>query len=282
MNLDTDTGDVGAVTKEVKRLYQTMFPDGDAEFVSRAIGWTEVCFTGRHPGYQAIDARFHDFEHTLQGTLCQARLLFGRHRAGAEPRITQSWFELGLLAILLHDSGYLKEANDTEGTGAKFTFIHVERSTTFARQLLEAKGYSTPQTDAVQRMIQCTGVKVALSALPFAGEAERLLGYALGTADLLGQMAAPDYIAKLPVLYEEFAEAARYEGQNARATFQFSSVQDLLRKTEGFWRHYVLPKLDHDFRGLHRFLNTPYPDGPNPYRDRIEANLLELHQSRPS
>ena len=280
MHLDIDTRDVAAVTAEIKRLYQIMFPDGDAEFVPRAVGWTQACFTGRHPGYQAIDAQYHDFEHTLQGALCQARLLFGRHGDGAEPRLTQSWFELGLLAILLHDTGYLKALNDTQGTGGKFTFIHVERSTTFARRLLEAKGYSTPQTDAVQRMIQCTGVQVALPAVPFAGEEDRLLGYALGTADLLGQMAAPDYVAKLPVLYEEFAEAARYESQDARATFQFSSVQDLLRKTEGFWRHYVLPKLDHDFSGLYRFLNTPYPDGPNPYLDRVEANLLALRQSR--
>lgn len=100
MRLDIDTRDVAAVTAEIQRLYQIMFPDGDAEFVPRAVGWTQACFTGRHPGYQAIDARFHDFEHTLQGTLCQARLLFGRHRAGAEPRITQSWFEL----LELHQS----------------------------------------------------------------------------------------------------------------------------------------------------------------------------------
>ena len=278
MNLDTDTGDVGAVRNEVKRLYQKMFPHGDAEFVSRVIGWIEVCFTGQYPGFQAIDARYHDFEHTLQGTLCQARLLFGRHRSGAEPRITQPWFELGLLAILLHDTGYLKEVSDTEGTGGKFTFVHVERSQAFARQLLAAKGYSTNQTNAVQRMIQCTGVKVTLNTMTFASDEERLLGYALGTADLLGQMAAPDYVAKLPILYEEFAESALYEGLDASSPFQFSSVQDLLGKTESFWRDYVLPKLNRDFDGLYRFLNTPYPDGPNLYLDRIEANLKELRR----
>ena len=37
----------------------------------------------------------------------------------------------------------------------------------------------------------------------------RIVGFALGTADLLGQMAAPDYVDKLPVLYDEFVEAAR-------------------------------------------------------------------------
>ena len=234
MNLDTDTGDVGAVTGEVKRLYQKMFPWGDAEFVPQVIGWTDRCFTGQHPGFQAIDARYHDFEHTLQGTLCQARLLFARHCAGAEPVITESWFELGLLAILLHDTGYLKEANDTDGTGGKYTFVHVERSQTFAYQLLVSKGYTHSQACAVQRMIQCTGVKVMLSAVTFASDEERLLGYALGTADLLGQMAAPDYVAKLPILYEEFAESARHERLGANLTFLFCSAADLIGKTEGF------------------------------------------------
>jgi hypothetical protein len=278
MNLDTDTRDVGAVTNEVSSLYQNMYPHGDAEFVSRAIGWAEVCFIGQYPGFQAIDARYHDFEHTLQGTLCQARLLFGRHRAGTEPRITQSGYELGLLAILLHDTGYLKEVNDTEGSGGKYTFVHVERSQAFARQLLAAKSYSADQASAVQRMIQCTGVKATLSTLTFASDEERLLGYTLGTADLLGQMAAPDYVAKLPILYEEFAESTRYQGPDASSPFVFSSVQDLLGKTESFWRDYVLPKLNRDFGGLYRFLNTPYPDGPNPYLDRIEANLQELRR----
>jgi hypothetical protein len=281
MDLDTDTRDVAAVTAEIERLYQSMFPHGDGQFVARAIGWTQVCFAGQYPGFQAIDARYHDFEHTLQGTLCQSRLLFGRHAAGALPPITQPWFELGLLAILLHDTGYLKEITDTVGTGAKFTFVHVERSKAFARHLLAARGYSDQQITSVQRMIQCTGVKVPLKALAFSSDEERLLGYTLGTADLLGQMAAPDYVAKLPILYDEFAESARYEGLDASSSLPFSSSLDLLRKTDAFWQHFVLPKINHDFGGVYRFLNHPYPDGPNPYLDRIQANLKELRRRCP-
>jgi len=36
-----------------------------------------------------------------------------------------------------------------------------------------------------------------------------------------------------------------------------------------------------DFGGLHRFLNDPYPSGPNPYFQRIEANLERLRQRMP-
>ena len=57
-------------------------------------------------------------------------------------------------------------------------------------------------------MIRCTGVNAALSVIPFQSEMEKVAGFALGTADLLGQMAAEDYVDKLPILYAEFAEAA--------------------------------------------------------------------------
>ena len=70
-----------------------------------------------------------------------ARLLRSRHYAGAQPRLTQRIVELGILAILLHDTGYLKKRNDTDGTGAKYTVVHVTRSAEFAAQLLAEKGF---------------------------------------------------------------------------------------------------------------------------------------------
>ena len=109
-------------------------------FVPQALAWFKDCFSGRYKDYQAIDARYHDLEHTLQGTLCMARLLHGRHLAHGQPTVTQSAFQLGLLAILLHDTGYLKKRSDIGGTGAKYTLTHVTRSVQFAEEFLEEKG----------------------------------------------------------------------------------------------------------------------------------------------
>jgi hypothetical protein len=39
-----------------------------------------------------------------------------------------------------------------------------------------------------------------------------------------------------------------------------------------------VPKLQRDFRGLYRFLSNPYPDGPNAYVDRIQANIEKLRR----
>ncbi len=276
------TNDPTAIEVEVQAACRAMFPQADPLFVPRVFGWAIECFTGSYQDYQAVDARYHDFEHTLRGTLCLARLLRGRHLAGAQPRFTQPMFQLGLLAMLLHDTGYLKKRDDTQGTGAKYTVTHVQRSAEFARDLLQEKGFNATDIKAVQHMIRCTGVNAALSVIPFQSELEQVAGWALGTADLLGQMAAEDYVDKLPILYAEFAEAAAYSKDRTHFIAMFSSAEDLMRKTPAFWENFVRLKLDRDFGGLHRFLNDPYPSGPNPYFERIEANIQRLCQRMPA
>jgi hypothetical protein len=270
------TNDPTAVEMEVQAAYQAMFRDVEILFVPRVFGWVIECFTGNFRDYQAVDTRYHDFEHTLQGTLCMARLLRGRHAAEAQPRLAPKMFQLGIVAILLHDTGYLKQRGDTEGTGAKYTVTHVGRSATFAARLLGEKGFNSGDIQAVQNMISCTGVNANLDAIPFQNEMEKIVGFALATADLLGQMAAEDYVEKLPVLYEEFAEAASYSKEGAQFVATYTSATDLLKKTPMFWKNYVLARLDREFRGLYRFLSDPYPSGPNYYLERVEANMERL------
>ena len=270
------TKDPTAVEVEVQSAYLQMFPGGDRLFVPRVFGWVIESFLGNYADYQAIDARYHDLEHTMQGTLCMARLLRGRHAAGAEPVLSQRMFELGLLAILLHDTGYLKRRGDTKGTGAKYTITHVTRSAEFASRILKEKGLKDSEIKSVQNMIRCTGVDAALDMIPFGSDEERVVGFALGTADLLGQMAAEDYVEKLPVLFSEFAEAAEYSHDQASLVAMFSSAEDLMRKTPMFWENYVKPKLDDEFLMLHEFLRDPHPNGENEYEDRIEENMERL------
>jgi hypothetical protein len=274
-----NTRDPSAVEGEVQRAYSEMFPQGDAEFIPmifrRAVSW----FSGSYRDYLPIDAHYHDLEHTLQGVTCMAGLLHRRHILGLQPRMTQRMFELGMLAMLMHDTGYLKKRGDSGGTGAKYTLIHVDRSIEFAGELMLSLDFPIEEILAVQNMIRCTGVNVKLESIEFQGEMERVAGFALGTADLLGQMAAPDYVDKLPVLYSEFAEAARYspDGKMKAGGF-FTSAEDLMQKTPLFWENYVRTKISREFLGLYRAFNNPYPDGPNSYIVRIEANIARLRR----
>ena len=272
------TKDVKAVEVKVLSAYLEMFPRGDSSFVPTVFGWASDYFGGRYRDYQAVDASYHDEEHTMQGTLCMVRLLRGRHHTGCEPPLTEHMLQLGILAILLHDSGYLKKRDDTEGTGAKYTVTHVSRSADFSAELLGDKGYNTTDIRAVQNMILCTGINANLAAIPFQSELERLVGYALGTGDLLGQMAAEDYVEKLPVLFEEFAEAARYAQDRKQSIPTFNSPTDLLQRTPAFWEDFVKPKLEKDFKGAYQFLNKPYPSGANEYVRHVEANIDRLRK----
>jgi len=278
MSRAVDTRDAFAVEDEVHSIYATLFPGAARDFVRLAFGWTAKCFAGGHPDYLPIDARYHDLEHTLQGALCLARLMRGLDAAGAAPALTARAFELGILAILFHDTGYLKARADTEGTGAKYTAVHVGRSAAFAEGFLAPKGFTPAEVRAVQNMINCTGINTDLQAIRFQSELERTIGYALGTSDLLGQMAAPDYVERLPVLYQEFTEAARHAPPESAHLFAYKSAEELMRNTPTFWEKYVLPKVNGDFGRLYPFLRDPYPDGPNDYLQRIEANIERLRQ----
>jgi hypothetical protein len=278
MFLPVVTKDPTAVEVEVQTAYLAIFPKGDRLFVPRVFGWAIECFTGNYADYQAVDAQYHDLEHTLQGTLCMGRLLHARHRARVRPAITEKFFQLGIIGILLHDTGYLKHRRDTKGTGAKYTATHVQRSAEFAQQLLGEKGFSPTDIKSVQNMIRCTGIEAPLTKIPFQSELEKIVGHALATADLLGQMAADDYVDKLPILYAEFAEAAKHDRGHTDFISKFGGARDLIQRTPTFWHEYVLPKLERDYCSLHRFLNDPYPDGPNWYVGRIEANMRRIAQ----
>jgi hypothetical protein len=273
-----DTRQPALVEAEVQKAYLEMFPQGNRKYIPMIFQWADEWFTGRYKDYQKIDAHYHDMEHTLQGVLCMAQLLLKRHSRQHQPLLTQRMFELGMLAILMHDAGYLKHSGDADGTGAKYTLTHVDRSIEFAGEFMVSQDCPIEEILAAQNMIRCTGVNVKLDTIQFQSELERIVGFSLGTADLLGQMAAPDYVDKLPILYSEFAEAASFNSGKMKAGGFFSSAEDLVSKTPMFWEKYVQPKIDREFLGLYRYLNEPYPDGPNPYVERVEANMARIRR----
>jgi hypothetical protein len=277
-----DTSNAISVAGAVRAIYKDMFPTGDDSFVEQAFHWIQECFEGNCAGYQALNVSYHDEEHTLQGTLCLMRLLHHRHLTRGEPVLTDKMFKLALLAILLHDTGYLKRTDDLDGTGAKYTLTHVRRSADFAREFLGARGFPDADIAAVQNMIRCTGVNVDVDSIPFSSPLEKIVGFALSTADLLSQMAADDYVDKLPALFEEFAEAARHGGQQGKKTVFFNSAEELIRKTPQFWQGYVWPKINDGFGQLYRFLSDPYPDGPNEYIESVKANMARIERQWPA
>ena len=273
-----ETKNPSQVESAVRSIYFSLYPKADPSDVPKWFSWAMNCFEGKHPGYLPIDMKYHDVEHTLLVALCLARLLEGRQLNRTEPPLTQHQFKLALLAVLFHDTGYLKRTDDQDGTGAKYTLIHVDRSAEFAAQFLAGKGFIPKEIMAIQNMIHCTGVSMDLEVIPFHDDLEQILGFALGTADLVGQMADPNYLQKLPVLYLEFEECRQFYNGEVPARLVFASVDDLVQKTPWFWEKYVRPKIHKDFLGLFSFLARPDQAGRNEYIERIEANIAKLRQ----
>lgn len=277
-----NTRNPAEVLEACREAYRVITGHDDGGLLDRGFRWIDDAFAGRNEAYEPLDTRYHDLEHTLQGALCLARLLRGWHACGGLPALEEPVVRLGLLAILLHDTGYLKPRGDRDGTGAKFTLVHVRRSAEFAEHLLTREGFAPADARAVGQMIQCTGCNVDVSALHFRSDVERLVGYALASADLLAQIAADDYLEKLPFLYEEFAEAQHAATGGASTAVTFASPEELRRQTPAFWDHYVMPHLETVYRGVYRYLADPPPHGVNAYLRQAEANIARLRPPLPS
>jgi hypothetical protein len=107
---------------------------------------------------------------------------------------------------------------------------------------------------------------------------EREIGCILGTADYLGQMSAPDYLEKLPILYEEFKEGG---------VPGYISAQDLMEKTPSFFEDVVMRVLSEDFHCVYQLAASHF-GGKNLYIEGIEKNIellrssLKMETKRPS
>ncbi len=264
---------VSSTAAAARAHLRTISPDASGALIDDVSALVEKLFAGRHPQYQRADLKYHNLAHTLLATQCFIDLAEGRVRHGATPVFTARQFSLGYAAIILHDSGYLKERNDVAGTGAKYTSSHVMRSCALAASALPELGCTAAEIEGVQNAIRCTGLQSDIKQIAFRDQAERITGCMVVTADYLGQMADPDYPVKLPQLFEEFEEANDF----SRVPFEkrlFRSAKDLMAKTTGFWRGFALPKLEGDYEGVYRLLALP--DGSNPYIDAVEANLVRI------
>ena len=270
-----DTKDPIAVAAFVRSTYERIYPEGDFAPIATLFADVTDMFAGKYLDYGAIDLKYHDFQHTLQATVCMAELALGRHEVTASPACSERQFLLGMTAVLLHDTGYLKLRSDTAGTGAKYTYTHVLRSCAVAATYLPTRGFTMEDLDVVLGAIRCTGPTSNIRRLHFKSDSDRLIGCCVATADYLGQMAADDYPEELPLLFREFCESDDYLHVPAERRL-FKSVDEMIAKTPAFWRKLVLPKLENEFESVYKYLARPYPDGPNPYLEAIERNLVRI------
>jgi len=272
MVLPFDQISAPAVAAFTRETYAELYEGATPTVLDVFFRDVEEMFAGNYLDYQKIDTPYHNFEHTLRVALCLVEILAGRQRAQVEPRLTPRQFELSVAAALLHDIGYLKLRADVDGTGAKYTYTHVLRSCALAAAYLPTRGASLEEIEMVLGAISCTNPNGGIRRINFQEPIGGIIACAVATADFLGQMSAPNYLAQLPLLFAEFEESDNFSGVPARDRM-FATVDELIAKTPLFWKTSVLPKLENDLLGLYRFLATPYPEGNSRYLAAIDRNI---------
>ena len=265
--------DVRALIRE-RRSH--LFGPQDDDYIDEYMDAIEDLFAGRYPEYQAMDTAYHDITHTLQASLCLIELIHHRHFSKATPRLDADDFRRALIAMLFHDIGYLKTTDDTQGSGAKYTHLHEQRSCDFARTFLAQRGWSSEDIRFVEHLISSTGPSADITRIEFSSEIERTLGQAVCTADYIGQMSDPNYPDRLETLFKEFEESYRYQ-QIPHDEWPFTSYEALLRSTPEFWSTFVQHKLNTECAGVWEYLEHPV-SGENLYMKSIERNLATIRE----
>ncbi|HAM74902.1 MAG TPA: hypothetical protein DCQ09_04485 [Alcanivorax sp.] len=274
-------GDVAAVMAEVGAILEAHWPGGDWSALDVLSGLFSQLYTGEHPEYHGCDAGYHDTEHVLDVTLAMARLMAGREKRWPGPWAFAADLALaGVASALFHDAGYLRRRGDRRNSsGAAYTRTHVRRGAALIRAQFPRVGL-TGMAPVCARLVHFTNCHRKPEHLTVRSRQEWQLGALLGTADLLAQLAAPDYLEKCRhALYDEFVASgmAAPEHTVQPEHCHYRSRDDLLRRTPGFVHGVAGSRLERDFAGAYHYASS-YFEGENPYLESIAANCARLDQ----
>jgi hypothetical protein len=269
------------VRDAVLSIFGARYPGADLAPLARGFADVAALFEGAFPGYLACDTLYHDVRHTLDMSLAMARLVDGHERSCAPAdRLGARRAMLGVLVALLHDSGYLKRASESHvENGAVFTKVHVSRSADFISAYLPQLGFAA-EAPLAARLVHFTGYEMDLDDIRVEEPRDRMVGYLVGTADLIGQMSDRMYLEKCrEFLYREFvwANIARETLPDGREVVRYASPQDLIIKTPGFYEYVARTRMEKKLGAVDRFAAAHF-DGPNLYQSEIERNMNFLRQ----
>jgi hypothetical protein len=268
LNHIIDHNEPDEVFNEVKKTFLYNYTNESFLAIEHVYEMVSSLYSGSFPGYKRCNTEYHDFNHINHVFLATARIIDGLN-------IHQGAFDKTkavnlLIAALLHDTGYIQEDHDTDGTGAKYIATHVSRGIEFTKKNYKMLNLLSEDIPAIASLIECTNTSPdPIDKL--SGE-NLLCGSIIATADIIGQMSDRIYLEKLLFLYYEFVEAG-VEGYN--------TAFDILRKTHMFYKS-TMDRLDvklcasYDLSKYH--FNVRYNIDGNLYMTAIENQITYLQK----
>lgn len=237
------------------------------------------------------DLLYHNKEHTMVVTLVAQEILAGKHlnEGGVTPG---DWLHF-IIATLCHDIGYLHGICRGDGpatavcdmrgntveidgdlSGAQLSPYHVDRSKVFIHERFNGNQHIDPER--IASYIEMTRFPPPDDA--FYRPTDNFRGL-VRAADLIGQLADPAYLSKIPALFYEFAEMGVTEKlgyakpgdmRRAYAHFFWGQVRkyiaraiDYLRVSQS-GREWVASLHAHVFEIEHAQPNDPYTTAGEP------------------
>jgi len=269
------------VRDAVIALYSARYPKFEFGPLARAFEDVKALFEGNYPGYLPCDTLYHDARHTLDMTLAMARLVDGYDRSHPSEQLGPRRAVLGVVIALLHDSGYMRRASEASvENGAVFTKVHVSRSADFLSRYLPVIGFG-PEAETAARLVHFTGYEMDVDDIKVSEPKDRLLGHMVGTADLIGQMSDRMYLEKCrEFLYQEFVygSIARETLPDGREIVRYSSPEDLIYKTPGFYEYVARDRINRKLGAADRYAEAHF-DGPSLYQAEIDSNMSYLREA---
>ena len=232
---------IDAFVQQLEIAYKRNYGNLDGSHVS-IIGWA-----GRMAleHFANSDALYHNMEHTIMVTMVGQEMLKGKHikEGGVSSR---DWLNF-IISLLCHDIGHVRgicrqdgdgfyatgEGNTTVvlpagSTDAALGLYHVDRGKLFIRERFGGNSFIDAETIAVN---------IELTRFPVPNDSDHQATNTypglVRAADLIGQLADPHYLRKLPALFYEFQETGINEKLN------YKTPEDLHKSYPSFYWNMV-------------------------------------------
>ena len=267
-------GDPEDVCNAVREIFLMVFPAKDFEILQAAFEDVARLYRGENPAYHPCDTDYHDLRHILDVTLAVARLLAGYERAhlGTADALGVERVQMGIIAAIFHDIGYLRSVRDTRHKhGAEYTKTHVTRGTKFLAKYLPEKGKAS-WVPRMRVLLHYTGYE---KVVRMKNDHDHMLGCLLGTGDLIAQMSDRAYLERCrDSLYQEF-KIGKIPAPKSADGKPFESPAELLNQTPNFMKITIEGRLDKLFGSVYRYAEM-YFGGENLYMIGMEKNCKFL------
>ena len=268
LSLLVNTTDPYKVLEEVKIIFQDMFNTDDFTLLSSVFEDVFSLFSGKYYGFKACDTPYHNLKHTTDVFLAMARLIHGAHTQGFTLNAIDA--NLGLVAALMHDTGYIQKDSENYGSGAELLPVHVQRSITFMQKHLSGVGSTADFISRCETVILCTDLDYPFNQHCFITDVDKRMGQMIAASDLLAQTADRIYIEKLPLLLQEFQKAGIKSHEN-----ELGLIKEAPQFND-FMRHRLVNELDGVDRYMRPHFKCRWGIDLNMYQVTIDRSLSHL------